>query len=544
MSSRISRFLPLVWLCLVFGGVAAGQGTPIPDGLYLRFNEGSGSTTANDAFPGTLAPNVIVTVPGWIGPPSTPYLGLSALDTAASNQNPSVATGAPYTFASAWTIEFAVDLLANVQPQLFYSTPILDDPTIGFSIAVTDQGAGAWEVSGSLPLIGGGVFSFVTPAQLPLNAWTFYSIVHQPALGTVAVYRDGTLDTTFFLPPGQFVAIASTNPSGMLVGGTFSAPPGSVAVQPIDELRIWNSARTATEISNGRPTEALVKAFETTGVWTFNPTAGTFGVVGSVQGIRVDNGELFTTQGADPVVGASIIGSGNYTGTDLQTYTDIVLSSTTLLIQNNATTDSLSITGGFDAALGAGLGFVFGGPLGALPQSRAPLASPPSPPTVRFGATSPVLDAMAVRLARGSGLSLVLSGSGPVAGLVTIEADYNSPSRTPTFVAATNGSGAFALGVLGCPAAAPLWNVFDVSPQIPVGTGPLLGIALTPFTLEQILLPLPTTPFRVQADANGNYFFAVQNGSLPPGLVVDHVGIVHFTAFNAIISSTVTRITF
>lgn len=544
MSSRIPQLLPFVWTCLVFIGVAAGQGTPIPDGLYLRFNEGSGSTTANDAFPGTLAPAVIVTVPGWIGPPSTPYLGLSAFDTAAGNQNVSVATGAPYAFGNAWTIEFAVDLLANVQPQVFYSTPILDDSTIGLSIVVADQGTGLWEVSGTLPLIGGGVFGFVTPAQPPLNAWTFFSIVHDPALGTVTVYRDGALDTTFFLPPGQFVAIASANPAGMLVGGTFSAPPGSVAVQPIDELRIWNSARTATEIATGRPTEALVKAFETTGVWTFNPSAGTFNVVGTVQGIRVDNGGVFAMPSADPVVGASIVGLGNFSGTDLSTYTDIVLTSTTLLIQNNATSDSLTITGGFDAALGAGLGFVFGGPLGALPQARAPLASPPSPPTVRLGTTSPVLDAMAVRLARGSGLSLVLSGSGPVAGLVTIEADYNSPSRTPTFVAATNGSGAFALGILGCPAAAPLWNVFDVSPQIPRGTGPLLGIDLTPFTLEQILLPLPTTPFRVQADANGNYFFAVQNGSLPPGLVVDHVGIVHLTAFNAIISSPVTRITF
>lgn len=527
----------------LFTVAVSAQGTPVPDGLYLRFNEGSGSATSNDALPGTLAPPIVLGVSGWIGPPSSPYLGASALDTAASNQTPSIVTGAPYAFAASWTIEFAVDLASNFLPNTAFSTTVVEDPSIGLNVAVATQGFGTWEIVGSLPLASGGTFSFTSSSFAPTTIWTFISVVCDATNGSLSIHRDAALENIVYLPAGQSVSVVSANPAGMYVGGTTS-PVGAGAFQPLDEVRIWNSARTPTEIAAGFTTEAVVKGLETTAAVGFNAASSTFTIVGTVVGVRVDNGSIITVPTADAVIGYSVLATGTYAGSDLTTYSDIVLSPATIVIQNSAAVDSLSISSVFSAALGTGLGFVFGGPLATFPESRVPLASAPGPVGNRQGSGSAVLDALARRLVGGSNLSLVLAGSGPFPTLVSIEADYNSPSYTPMFAARTNGSGSFELGILGCPAGAPIFNLFALNPTGQIGAGGFFGIDFTSFTMAQIQMPLTTHPFRVTANAFGNYFFAVPTGTIAPGLTVDHVAVVLYPSPGYLISSRVARLFF
>lgn len=530
----IASSLRIVVGVVTLGAAALAQGIPAPDGLYLRFNEGAGTTTANDAVPGTLAPAVLTNVAGWVASPNVPYLGASAFDPtpAALPVPPILTTNATYTFAPSWTIEFAVDLLAN--PANNNSTTIINDSFVNLDISVFRNGGASWVVQGTFPLLGAfiGVTSIVSNPINPTSNWTFISIVYDQPAGALRLYVDGVLDVTTPVPAPTSIFISSTNPAGISIGGNpFVLPPVAPLLQPIDELRIWNSARTQAEIAANVFNEVipLVRGIEMANGATLvlNTQNSTFTVSGTVAGVRLVGGSLQTTPSFDPVIGAPVTIVGSYIGADLARLSDFVFTPTTISLQGAIPSDSLVISGIFASAFGAGTYFEFGGSLGAFPAPRRAVASPNAPSVVRTGGGSTVLDGFASRMSAGSALSILLEATGGNPVLRAFELDFVLPVVSqPRRVAATNGAGSFELGILGSSPASRVFNLFALSPTTPVGTGGFFGLEVSAFLLVQLNLPFPSTPFRVPTDAEGNYFFGVPSGTLPAGLAADEVTIV------------------
>lgn len=544
----------LALLCLSIGiSSTAAQSGGVPDGLYLRFNEGAGTGTQNEAVPGTLAPSFLSLVPNWVTSPNVPFAGASALDpVVGSFFVPSLVTGQPYSFTPAWTIEFAIDLNANaglVQPN--FSTTILEDNTNFLTVAVTPLGNNVWIVTGNFLLSGPSVLASVQSAPFsPSAGWTFISIVYDPLVAnTLLVYVDGALNSTIPVSPIQFITISSTNPSGMTIGGTTNLIPFPWPAQPIDELRIWNSARSPAEILAGSQGElgTTARGLRVTpgATLTFNRANSTFSASGTISGLILDGGAIVNDPTADPVIGRPFTASGNYSGTDLGNYSDIVLAPASITIQGASSANTLTLSSIFAVAFGSGSSFALGGPLGVLPIAVRPMASPIAPNAVLVGSGSTALDSLNSRVQSGSKFSMVIAGSGTSPDLLSLETDYLPPITPLGRGAATNGSGAFALGIVGCPVGSLIYNVFVPNPVSAAGQGPFFGLDFSVVVLEQINAPLPTNPFRVQPNVEGNYFFGVPNGTLPAGLVVDTVTIIVNPTTPAIIfTSPATRLTF
>lgn len=536
VSSSTSRRRPSVFptaCAFIFLSALLGAQTAIPDGLYLKLNEGSGTSTANAAVPGTLAGPFLTTIASWVNPPAAPYLGNSAyLTPIFGTGQPLLQSGSPYSFSPAWTIEFAVDLLSGPTPIAGFATSVIDDPFINFNISVTPRGNGQWDITGTVPTIGGfiSIASFTSSQFTPTTPWTFVSISYDPSTGNVDIYRNGVLDTSTLIGPVVTISITSGNPAGFTIGNTSNIIPIAIPSVPIDEMRIWNSARTAGEIAANFANEldAQVGGLTTSSnaVLTFNPVTNTFTASGTITGILIDGGTTITNPSADAIIGAPFTITGTYSGVDLGTYSDIVLAPASIGLRGASTADTLTISSIFGVGLGPGPFFELGGALGVLPLATYPFSSPINPTTTRLGSGSTALDRLATRLSNGSSIAIVVSGSGTTPSIRSLDVDFQSPLVVLSRGVATNGSGAFGLGIIGCPANGLIYNVFAPNPTTGVGGGQFFGVQFSEFTLVQINAPIPTNPFRVLPNANGNYFFGVPNGTLPAGLIVDTVTII------------------
>ncbi|MCB9833875.1 MAG: hypothetical protein H6807_15545 [Planctomycetes bacterium] len=226
---------------LILGGLvlAAGLEGQVPDLLYLPFNEGSGSSTADGALPGLgLAPTLV----GQAGWDATPMLGASALLMPAGvTSGDQVQTNQPFALSGSWTLEF---WFRN------------DDAASTTRYILGDASAGSFRCykSGASPasviLAGTGVSSLTLTAAAPLGQWVHVAFVYDD----LGLELNGYVDGVFAGMKKQAanLAFSGTAASGLLIGGYSTS---SRMIGGLDELRLYSWARSADEIDRERSLE-------------------------------------------------------------------------------------------------------------------------------------------------------------------------------------------------------------------------------------------------------------------------------------------------
>lgn len=529
---------------------ASAQIPSVPDGLYLRFNEGVGNAVRNEAYPRTIGTTILQSVAAWMPPSEQAYLGGSAYQPNPSGVANMLTTGGPYSFTPSWTLEFA---LATPLQGATSTTPILNDSSINLSIVANPRAGGAWEINGLLPVTGlfAGVVTFTSSIFAPTKPWTFVSVVHDAPAAELRIYVDGTLRAVNSYFSGVSVFVSSFSPTGLAIGGSpILQPPYFTTAQAIDEMRIWNRARTAAEIFSSLDHELIpdVRGFVMApgGVILLDPQTATFTAAATIAGLRLADGYVVTDPGFDPAIGAPVSGSGNYANSGSLSISDIMLTPATIVLSGGAPGDSLAVTGVLSANAAESVFFAFGGDSGALPVARRALHMPPLPSLARTGSGSAALDAFGAHLASGSTLALLLCAGGNAPNLLEVAVDFQPPTPAPARAVTTSAPGAFALGLFGLPAGVEIANLFQIpAPNTAVGAGAFFGLVPGPDLDAQIGVPVPTQPFRVTADSMGTYYFGLPGGSLPPGITVDAVSIAFTTSPLALVyQSGVARLTF
>lgn len=518
-AKRLSFVFFIVCVALPCRESAAQQGFDVPEDIYLRFDEGAGSTVENLAIPG-IGSSTLSTVPGWFTPGSPSG---AACQPDPTNPLNVISTNQPFSLFGSWTIEFTAYFDPNFNVT---AGSLCGDPSAGvvFSVSPPTFFFGLTVNVALVDITGNSVLTGVTMFS---SGWHHVAFVCDATSATFSAYLDGALSTSF--STGQSLTFAGTSSLGFCIGGDGVAPPTNV---PFDEFRFWRRARSAAEIAANStttlidPTSREIRFGPNGLASVFNPTTGTFTASGTVSELILRGGESVTAA-LDPIIGAAVTMSGSYSGSDLTTFSDILLTVSNLQIAAPGGSPALTIQGFFAAAAGPAPYFELGGSLGALPLRRRILGSPFAPIVTRTGTGSVIMDNIDNSIATGAATSLVLRDDGQGLRIKALGIDFQPPATVPTINAATDGSGAFLLGAVGLPAGSYLANLFAVSPGNPVvGQGPLFGIVLGPSQFAQLALPIGVAPFKVLPNIDGNYLFGVPPGTITPGLVVDHVGIV------------------
>ncbi len=141
---------------------------------------------------------------------------------------------------TALTVEFQLQSAANSGTVFSYAVPGNDDEFIlyveGGNLIANVNGAGA---NSGLNVADG--------------AAHFWSVTWQSVDGTLQVYKDGALSYTAILSAGNDIDAGGTIVLGQeqdTLGGGFQAPEALDGV--LDEVRVWDSVRSAGEIDAGR----------------------------------------------------------------------------------------------------------------------------------------------------------------------------------------------------------------------------------------------------------------------------------------------------
>ncbi len=151
---------------------------------------------------------------------------------------------------------------------------------------------------------GGNTGQVVDATAFPLNKWTHVAVTYDAASTTMKLYRDGTLISTN-------AAVASNYASQVTYIGSSSAAAGYLQGS-VDEVRIWNVARTQTELKH-----FLIRAPSNTasGLASYHKLNNGSGTT-STNSTGGTNGTLVNTPGwvLSPV---SFVGNAlNFDGTD------------------------------------------------------------------------------------------------------------------------------------------------------------------------------------------------------------------------------------
>ncbi|MEQ8715239.1 MAG: LamG-like jellyroll fold domain-containing protein, partial [Cyclobacteriaceae bacterium] len=187
---------------------------------------------------------------------------------------------------------------------------IIGDNTneVGLSFGITDGYVEMHHFNGSWSSVTG-----IT--QINDGAWHHVAMSHEPSTGTVNIYVDGTLDTS-----GSITW--STNPdyhSYNRIGANYNAtnPEGDYFQGQLDDLRIWNSVRTESEIVAGLTTQ-ITTAPDLVAAYDFNSSSGTSladisgnGNTGTLTGFALAGGTSNWVTSTVPVCAPN----GKFTGT-------------------------------------------------------------------------------------------------------------------------------------------------------------------------------------------------------------------------------------
>lgn len=225
------RFHHLVAAFLAATALTCAQ--VVPDGVYYKFNEGAGTTTANLAFPGVGSPaGMIVGSLGW----GTGQFGGGLTGTGQSSSSNYVDTGwAMNLNGLSWTIEFWWATPPSGSTQYVCGS---NSSTSSFRIFSSSTPGNNFVLSGT-----GITTSIIGTIVPPIGTFVHIAYVFDAAAvpPTIYGYANGALLVTTpqsgtpVLNAGNFVVGAAQTQGGL--NGT------------LDEFRLWLTARTATEIA-------------------------------------------------------------------------------------------------------------------------------------------------------------------------------------------------------------------------------------------------------------------------------------------------------
>ena len=227
------RLLAAGVLGLVSAGHVRAAVVP-PELVFLKFDEGSGTTTANSAIPGVAAS---ATLNGSMGFSSTGACGTtSILGTGGLANVDYVSIGWNTALGSGdWTIAFWVSPLAQGGLTDYFFGDA------GNTIrSFTDGIAGPNNV-----ILRGNGITDVYINTLSTTAPTFLTWVYTSSDTTIRGYKDGVLATTVAQSP-----LTIGGGTGLKVGAYAGGGTGLAAGQWLDEFQIYSRALTPTEIAD------------------------------------------------------------------------------------------------------------------------------------------------------------------------------------------------------------------------------------------------------------------------------------------------------
>ncbi len=206
----------------------------VPEAIYYRFNEGSGTSLTNVAVPGYGVPTG--TINGALtfgaGQFSTGIVGTnlaSASNFVTTNYNLASLAGVP------WTIEFWFK--QGGAPSLQYH--VGQQSSSGFRIFCGSAG-------GNMVLSGTSFTTVTIPGVPAIGSSAHYAFVYDPGPNTITGYFNG-------VPQAPTTQAAVPAPTGTMILCGNATSNGTFGT--LDEFRLWLRARTASEIALSYNTE-------------------------------------------------------------------------------------------------------------------------------------------------------------------------------------------------------------------------------------------------------------------------------------------------
>lgn len=274
----------------------------------------------------------------------------------------------------------------------------------------------------------------------------------------------------------------------------------------------------------------------------FDTINQTFTATGIIHGLVTDAGLTLTDPAQEPLIGGTLSVVGTFSGPDITSLTNLILSPSTIILQDSTQTDQVTAINLYlsDNTTSS----VFGGIFGATPNTLQRLTSPaPSAGVNRTGSGSLALDSLQLSLANEAlTLGFRLNFRGPE--LLFVAPNFSLPTAPPMETAmASTPTGGFHIGVLHASFATDIFNLFVPNPLSPHGQGPFLGTDFDVMLPQMISLPLGTQPFHVTPDALGNYGFMTMPAAVPAGMTLDYLVIAVDSSGQPTVSD-VKRLTF
>jgi hypothetical protein len=173
--------------------------------------------------------------------------------------------------AGSWTVEFWIKRAGDgtgAFPQVVGARPSTSTATDnGWSVALSSANSfkvGAHFADGSTGNID--LPTVQSTSTVPVGAWQHWAVVFDRAGGHVLFYKNGVLDVsqTVTFPTGA--VDQSTAP--ILIGK--SAADTSFLQASLDDIRVWNTARTAQQVSDNFKAELLGTETGLAAYWNFN----------------------------------------------------------------------------------------------------------------------------------------------------------------------------------------------------------------------------------------------------------------------------------
>lgn len=252
--------------------------TPFLQRLLVSIN--GGAAVVNDDTEANFALGTLTTVTA----ASTAIVGeTTAVGDLELAPNPSLGLDGSTGFMSAansaslkpgngnWTIEFWLKRAGAGMgdfPQVIGSRPWSAALDKGWAVAL--DSSNSFKVSAHFAdgTTGFEVTSVESSTGTALGAWEHWAVVFDRAGGQVQFYRNGTLDvsrTSVAFPTGT---IDETDP--VLVGADKSSGGSRFLQASVDDVRVWNTARTAQQISDNFKSQLLGTEGGLAAYWNFN----------------------------------------------------------------------------------------------------------------------------------------------------------------------------------------------------------------------------------------------------------------------------------
>lgn len=240
---------------------------------YYRFNEGSGSSTANSCTNTSGVDGTLNNSPSWVSSP----VQFSANTVQYDQVNDKMVAPIATTATSNVTMEAWIYHNGGTGT---------DHVVMSNGLAGANGYAYFINTSHTLLIWMGGVGVYNTGVSVPVNQWTHFALVIGSSGFTVYengvnVYSNNVLPTA---PTGNF---------------TIGYNNGSAGNQPfdgsIDEVRIWNTARTQTEIQDNMDKEISPATAGLAAYYTFNqgiPDGDNTGLITVIDQAGTNNGTL------------------------------------------------------------------------------------------------------------------------------------------------------------------------------------------------------------------------------------------------------------